>query len=77
MKPEPLKGKTHNADNEYFEENTKVFKTEDIKSAVEWLKQEIDKEVMEEYEKHNYCYGKWLIEEINKIIDKAFEDVVK
>ena len=65
MTPEPLKGKK-----DYVIEDCKdtFFAEEDVKSAVEWLKEEL--------KKHNDRpqYNKeWVIE----LINKAFEDVIK
>ena len=60
MKPEPLKGKAYKKSRGILD----FYREEDIKSAVEWLKEELRKVGC-----NNPVY--------NKIIDEAFHDVTK
>ncbi len=64
MTPEPLKGKK-----DYVIEDCKdtFFAEEDVKSAVEWLK-----ECFTEFSQDNWDWN-----EIKPYIDEAFEDVMK
>ncbi len=75
MKPEPLRGKEQaiiGSPKRVFSKgfDTPCFHKEDIKSAVEWLKEKVIlfdmKDKQEAYENN-----------INQIIDQAFEDAVK
>jgi len=70
MKSEPLKDKKH--DQRFSTEWW--FREKDVKSAVEWLKEDIEKMFEKEYiegKKDKSC--KKIIRKINK----AFEDVIK
>jgi len=89
MKPEPLKRKkcwanpiTTKMGRDINEECVKfrmcqqeIFKKEDIHSAVEWLKQQIDKNA-NIYVATKYPREPWFIK-LNKLINQAFEDVIK
>jgi len=75
MKPEPLKGKITQAENPEMDCQRDMFLKEDIKSAVEWLKQR----VKEDYERNNNVRDlesdSLYDTEILDLIDEAFEDV--
>lgn len=74
MKPKPLKNKVllfkGAIINKKFvstsNTETPLYHAENVKSAVEWLKQQLKKE--------NYIFSS---NELNDLIDKAFEDVTK
>lgn len=73
MKPEPLKGKLHRITfvcgllkHKNISNNTFLSTKEEIKSAVEWLKEEMRKK-----EKKHFT---WRVE---NLIEQAFEDVIK
>ena len=73
MKPEPLKDKQYNITkteyrSENDEESWKVCDSKDIRSAVEWLKEQI----RTPYNKVD-CTEKDLF----AVIDEAFKDVIK
>lgn len=59
-KPKPLKGKCNDIDHPIECQEGCVFLEEDIKSAVEWFKENVRLEPFQE-----------------KMLNKAFEDVVK
>ena len=63
MKPEPLKGKVYHP----FNDTAEMFDKKDIKSAVKWLKLEVETYFINEW------HGKWF----NNKIEEAFEDVMK
>ena len=67
MKPEPLKGKGYYCRNE--EPNPFVYEEEDIRSTIEWLKEELKKYLI------NIDSVEKAIETSHKLVDKAFEDV--
>jgi len=82
MKPEPLKrsfmGEIIHSDFIKPDKDTYYLK-QDIKSAVEWLKGEIDKfwkPWNKEYMETGNLYHSW-DERIKEKVDKAFEDVIK
>lgn len=71
MKTEPLKGKECNYHNEQdLDEYTPIFYKEDIKSAVEWLKAQLNTFTQDEYIRLTTFA-------VEDLIDEAFEDVVK
>ena len=73
MKPEPLKGKGREfKDLETYDIvlNTVLFRKHEIKSAVEWLKEQINIKKAGEAETI-------IIMNVLSKIDEAFEDVVK
>ena len=77
MKPEPLKDKGYcgscgKNSNQSHPKTNDEFAKEDVKSAVEWLKEEI----IFSYE-HNLKCSKEALDEIKNTIDEAFEDVIK
>ena len=66
MKPEPLKNKTQShCERRDLTDRHDIHDDTDIKSAVEWLKDRINKHKL------------WRNEYIESLIDKAFEDVIK
>lgn len=70
MKPEPLKDKIKYLGTGKAEDDAR-FKKQDIKSAVEWLKEQINIR-----DSGDFSYsGGFNYELINKLIDEAFEDV--
>lgn len=62
-KPEPLKGKQR-----YYADAIKIHHSEDVKSAVEFLKEQIYKTISFKHTKE------W--KKQDKLIDEAFADVV-
>ena len=71
MKPEPLKGKGREfKDLETYDMvlNTVLFRKHEIKSAVEWLKEEIEKYRLADVPN---------VDSLLIDVDKAFEDITK
>lgn len=68
---EPLKGKQHSKIMGEPPQQCYFHMDKDIKSAVEWLKKEI-----QEYKDLGINCHQDCIDEIKKIIDEAFEDVM-
>lgn len=80
MKPEPLKDKsimqnhiTHTKDQIYC----RIYWEKDIKSAVEWLKNEFINYLHNKYFEHDNYSREDDEKMFLKIIDKAFEDVME
>ena len=78
MKHEPLKNKLHKlAGHPHMEpaDNNDVcawwFHKNDVKSAVNGLKKDIDK-----FRTKNPCFDAWIYSEIMTLIHKWFEDVI-
>ena len=82
MKTEPLKGKERGKklllkcgilEEDIEKDYTTIYHGNDIKSAVEWLKEDIKRRLV------NNLTGidGQILNPINKSIDKAFEDVMK
>jgi hypothetical protein len=65
MKPEPLKNKSLSSIRDQHGEMPFIFYGKDIKSAVEWLKENINTNINEVSARV-----------VNAWIDKAFEDVI-
>jgi len=72
MKPEPLKGKIEFAAN--FAGGELVSKKEDIKSAVEWLKERV---INKDAKYGGYSLDKLSMLLALDLIDEAFEDVTE
>jgi|TARA_Y100000296_G_C5132532_1_gene236344 hypothetical protein len=72
MKPEPLKDKQ-----KYYLDAEKIHESRDIKSTVEWLKEELNKIRKERGAKTRHRGHRLALGKTIEIIDKAFEDVVK
>ncbi len=76
MKPEPLKDKkVASFDAEYCKEGT-FFKDKDIKSAVEWFKEELKKDLEIQLKAKRKGQAVKLDFALH-LIDEAFEDVIK
>ena len=73
MKPEPLKDKMFLDTPEDY----KIFSYEDIKSAVEWLKREINLDTTYREIGTDFTFSEVEVFLIHKFINKAFEDVMK
>ncbi len=81
MKAEPLKDKIVDVDSgEWFKSNqigttiVKAVLVEEIKSAVEWLKQALKGQCeFEDVENKKYIHND---ETIHRIVNRAFEDVI-
>ncbi len=81
MKPEPLKDKEiYTIKHPYAPtEDFKVISVNQVKSAVEWFKIEVDKEIKKIMDSYGGKYSKYYKQGLNKskeIINKTFEDVI-
>ena len=77
MKNSPLKNKIKNwiKDESYDNKAPIIRITDDVKSAVDWLKKEIALDFSKIQTKENYKIVCLLEARANKFINKAFEDI--